>query len=63
MKDEDLEYEWRLLEISSRKRMVTSISSILVLQDIIWTLVLSEVEMTGKIIKIAIDVMVFWSLI
>ena len=62
MKDEDLEYEWRLIEINSRKIMSIVCSLTLLLRDILWTFTLSKVNLTAKAIKLSIDVMVFVSL-
>jgi hypothetical protein len=63
MKDEDLEYEWRLLEITSRKRMATIINCLMIFQDLVWTIILSEVDIRGKSIKIVIDVLAIFCLI
>ena len=59
LKDEDLEYEWRLNEIRVRKGMAVATSILCLIQDVGWTLLLSEVNSTGKIIKAVIDVLVF----
>ena len=59
MKDEDLEYEWRLQEIHSRKTMSIICSMVLLAQDVVWVFLLSDVNLTGKTIKIVIDVLAF----
>ena len=59
MKDEDLEYEWRLLEIADRKRITRNVSILAALQTIVWTMVLGEVNLTGKIVKLGINALVF----
>ena len=62
MKDEDLEYEWRLIEINSRKTISIVCSFILVLRDVLWTFLLSSVNQTAKITKVCIDLIVFFCL-
>jgi hypothetical protein len=63
MKDEDFEYEWRLGEINSRKTMATLVTLILcLLTDVMWTIVLSSVNTTGKIIKAVIETFICISL-
>ena len=51
-----MEYEWRLQEILSRKNMAIICSAGCIVQDIIFTLILSEVNTTGRMIKLIIDV-------
>ena len=63
MKDEDLEYEWRLTEISSRKRMATLFSLIMVIQDLVWLFILSEVNIQGKSVKLALDTLALFCLL
>ena len=43
--------------------MATNISVLLVVQDILYTVVLSEVNLTGRIIKMVIDTLIFVCLI
>jgi hypothetical protein len=43
--------------------MATNLSVLVVVQDILYTLVLSEVNLTGKIIKMVIDTLIFVCLI
>lgn len=62
MKDIDLEYEWRLIEIHSRKTMSIVSSIVVLLQDLFWTFLLTTVSLPGKTIKIVIDICVFLSL-
>lgn len=62
MKDEDLEYEWRLIEINSRKTMSVVCSIVVVIQDIMWTFLLSKVSWTGKAIKMVLDLVMFFCL-
>lgn len=59
MKDEDLEYEWRLDEIHQRKMMTLSCSIAFLISDFFWTFLLSEVNFTGKAIKIILDLVIF----
>ena len=59
MKDEDLEYEWRLIEINSRKTHSIIGSFLLTLRDVLWTFLLSTVDLNAKIIKLSIEVIVF----
>lgn len=54
MKDEDLEYEWRLHEMKDKRFVVKSSCLSCVLSSLIWTVFLSEVNITGKMIKVGI---------
>ena len=63
LNDEDLEYEWRLQEIHSRKTMVIISSLLCLLQDITWTLLLSDVDNTGKMIKLVCDILILISVV
>ena len=56
IKDEDMEYEWRLLEISNRKNMAVICTAGCIVQDVMYTVILSEVSTTGRMIKLIIDV-------
>jgi hypothetical protein len=59
LKDEDLEYEWRITEIQLRKTYVLSFCALCFIGDLLWTFLLSEVSLTGKLIKLAIDLVNF----
>ena len=43
--------------------MATNISVLVVVQDILYTVILSEVNLTGRIIKMVIDIFIFVCLI
>lgn len=62
LKDEDLEYEWRLHELASRKRVSMNMSILAALQTIVWTMILGETTLTGKIVKLGINALVFFCL-
>ena len=57
MRDEDMEYEWRLQQISIRKTTVFVLWFLIVIYDILWTFTLQEVNLTGRSIKIIIDIL------
>ena len=63
MKDEDFEYEWRIQEISSRKTLTWVYTGLALFADLAWTLVLSEVNLTGKLIKLIIDLFIVVSVV
>ena len=63
LKDEDLEYEWRLKEISDRKSIARNITIVATLQTIIWTVILGEVSMQGKMVKVGIHALIFFCLV
>ena len=58
-----MEYEWRLQEILSRKNMAIICSAGCIVQDIIFTLILSEVNTTGRMIKLIIDIFIIVCLV
>ena len=60
LKDEDLEYEWRLQEIASRKGVSNVLSIMAISQTVVWTMILGETNLDGKIVKLAINALIFF---
>ena len=56
LKDEDLEYEWRLEEIKSRKALAIITCAGIFMQDVAWAFFASHVSIVGKAIKAVIKV-------
>lgn len=61
IKDEDLEYEWRLGEMKSRRFMALLCGISFLLGDFFWTFLLARVNFTGKAIKIVLDTLIITS--
>lgn len=62
LKDEDLEYEWRLQEINSRKALSIITCIGIVMQDVGWAFFASHVSIVGKAIKAVIDIGLIFSM-
>ena len=54
MEDEDLEYEWRLEEMSTKRVIAKYTCLTCVLQTLAWSFLLSEVSLLGKLLKLGI---------
>ena len=55
LKNEDLEHEWLLSEINSRKTMTLVMSLVLILIDLLQTFFLAKVNFVGRTIKMVSD--------
>ena len=59
LKDVDLESEWRLEAIKTKRIMILLAAIFCLIQDIAWTMILQKTAMRGKIIRLSLDLICF----
>jgi hypothetical protein len=60
-KDVDLESEWRMIEINKNRIALSLGATFCLIQDVVWTMILQETALRGKIIRLVLDAIQFLS--